>query len=108
MLKQAQLNQICIQMTTAACTPPTQNAIEMCSIDVEKEHTNWQTGICFSRYCSASLGIAFRYGLREDEFKKRIHFTFRRMNLIYFMYKNKDLNIGRLSLYLIQNMASFH
>jgi hypothetical protein len=31
---------MCIQVTTAACTPPTQNSIEVCSIDVEKEHTD--------------------------------------------------------------------
>lgn len=48
-LQQAQLNQLCIQMT-AACTPPTQNSIEMCSTDVNKEHTNRHAGICFSRY----------------------------------------------------------
>jgi len=71
-LQHAQLNQICIQMTTAACTPPTQNSIEMCSTDVKKEHTNRQTGICFCRYC-IPLWTPWR---RLQKKKRRIHLPF--------------------------------
>lgn len=69
----------------------------------------WRKNIRTGRRASDSVGSAFRYGLREDEFKKTKNtFTFRRVNLIYFIYKNKGLNIGRLSSYLTENMANFH
>lgn len=97
-LQQAQLNQICIQMTTAACTPPTQNSIEMCEERTYEE-------------ADGQLLLSVPHSVIDSmttNSKNKNIFTFRRVNLIYFIYKNKGLNIGRLSSYLTENMASFH